>query len=101
MSEPPESGPPRGGSWFPSPKTVGTFVLDVFRMQRTVAELRQKNSDLQQHLLRLQRQVDEQAGQIAIIRDFIGRSVNETAARSGERAAMQAIKAILLDEKRD
>jgi hypothetical protein len=88
-------------SWFPSAKTVSQFVIDVFRLQRTAADLREKNQELQQQLLRLQRPVDEQAGQIAVIRGFIGSAVNETAARSGEQAAIRAIRAMLFDDKRD
>ena len=100
MTEPREAGSAKRGPWFPSPKSLGKFVLDVLQLQRTVEKQRLENEKLKAQINQLQRQVDEQGGQLAVIREFMASAINETAARSGERAALQVLRA-LLDEKRD
>jgi hypothetical protein len=100
LNEPPETGSAPRGSWFPSPKSLGKFFLDVLQLQRTVEKLRIQNEKQQNLINQLQRQVDDHNGQIAVIREFMTSAIHETAARSGERAAMQVMRA-LLDDKRD
>jgi chaperonin cofactor prefoldin len=78
-------------SWMPSPKKVGEFILDVLQLKRSVESLKKQNEDLRDEVRRLQRQVDEQAGQMKTIQSFIQTSVFEQAARSGERAAIAAL----------
>jgi chaperonin cofactor prefoldin len=79
-------------SWLPAPKKWGEFILSAIQIQRTVESLKKENEKLTDELKRLQRQVDEQAGQMKAIQSFIQTSVYENAARSGERAAFILIE---------
>jgi chaperonin cofactor prefoldin len=79
-------------SWLPPPKKWGEFILNTIQIQRTVDSLKKENDKLTDELKRLQRQVDEQAGQLKAIQAFIQTSVYENAARSGERAAFILIE---------
>ncbi len=76
----------------PTPKKVGEFILSVLQIQRSVDTLKKQNETLVDEIRRLQRQVDEQAGQMKAIQSFIQTSVYEHAARSGERAALTLIQ---------
>lgn len=62
MTEPPEAGLARRGSRFPSPKSLGKFVLDVLQLQRTVERQRLDNEKLKAQIDQLPRQVDAHAG---------------------------------------
>ncbi len=79
-------------TWLPSAKKFGEFVLAVFQIQRSVETLQKDNKHLQEEIMRLQRQVDEQAGQLKIMQSFIQTAVLEQAARSAERAAMAVMQ---------
>jgi hypothetical protein len=82
-------------SWLPSPKKWGEFVLSAIQIQRTVESLKADNAKLTDEVRRLQRQIDEQAGQLKTIQTFIQSSVYENAARSGERAALVLIEQMI------
>jgi regulator of replication initiation timing len=86
-----EPKPASGGSWFPSAKKLARFVLDVFELRANVESLREQNKKLQVELHILQRQVDEQAGQISIMRSLITTTVHQMAERAGENAAQRLI----------
>lgn len=83
---------PDKSSWLPGPKKWGEFVLSTIQIQRTVESLKKDNEKLTDEIRRLQRQVDEQAGQLKSIQSFIQSAVYENAARSGERAALLLIE---------
>ena len=50
--------------WLPTAKKFGDFVLSVLNIQRSVDALKKQNTQLQDEVRQLQRQVDQQAGQI-------------------------------------
>lgn len=92
--------PEAKGGWMPSPKKVGEFILGVVQLQRSVDSLKKQNEQLTEEIRRLQRQVDEQAGQLKSIQSFIQTAVYDHAARSGERAALAFIEK-LTERERD
>ena len=100
MTDPPEMGSGKRGSWWPSPKELFKFLGDVFRLQHRIEDLSQQNDKLQLQISHLQRQIDDHNGQIAVIREFMTSAIHQTAARSAERAAMDAIRAFLEDKRK-
>jgi FtsZ-binding cell division protein ZapB len=95
VSESAPEPPDKKGSWLPSPKKMGEFILATIQIQRSVETLKKENEKLTNEIKRLQRQVDEQAGQLKTIQTFIQSSVYENAARSGERAALQLFEQMM------
>jgi chaperonin cofactor prefoldin len=88
------------GSWLPTPKKVGEFILDVIQLKRTVENQKKQNDELRDEIKRLQRQLDDQAGQLKSISLFIQTAVFEQAERSGERAAMLMIERLRHEPKK-
>ena len=88
-----------GKEWLPSPKKIGEFVLAVFEVKRSVETLKKQNEQLQSDVYRLQRQVDEQAGQLKTLQQFIQTAVYDHAARSGEQAAFSLVQQLLNNDR--
>jgi chaperonin cofactor prefoldin len=88
-----------GKDWLPSTKKIGAFVLAVFDLKRSVDTLKKQNEQLQSDVYRLQRQVDEQAGQLKTLQQFIQTSVYDHAARSGEQAAFSLVQQLLTSDR--
>jgi hypothetical protein len=66
-----------------------------FAAGASIETLKTQNTLLQQDLLRLQRQVDDQAGQLKIISQLMDTTLKERAERSGERAALRLIQTLI------
>jgi hypothetical protein len=95
-SEPPASEAAEERAWeLPSWKRIGEFLANVLRLERSIETLKTQNTLLQQDLLRLQRQVDDQAGQLKIIGQLMDTTLKERAERSGERAALRLIQTLI------
>jgi chaperonin cofactor prefoldin len=87
--------PKRPSDWFSVSKKAGEYLLGVMQLKRSVETLTKQNEKQQEQIARLQRQVDEQAGQLKALQGFIQTAVYEQAARSGERAAYALFQELL------
>ncbi len=92
MSDGKEVAGRAGKTWLPSAKKFGEFVLADFQMQRSLETLKSQSKQLQDEVSRLQRQVDEQAGQLKSIQSFVQTAVYEHVDRRAERAAMAVMQ---------
>lgn len=99
MVDPSAGDPPKKpqDKTFPLPswKKIAEFVVGVFQLQRSVKKLEEQNEALRAQIERLQRQSDEQAGQLRTILHLIESTVHERAARTAEQAAVRAIQKLL------
>ncbi|MGH7935393.1 MAG: hypothetical protein ACREF8_00090, partial [Chthoniobacterales bacterium] len=66
---PPEQAPGQSKTeWqLPSWKKIGEFVANVMRLERSVETLKEENRKLQDQVSRLQREADDQAGQLKVL----------------------------------
>lgn len=85
--------------WFPSFSKMRDFVLGVLQLQRSIETLREQNKVLAGEVKALQRQFDEQSGELKTIKHFIETAINDRAARSGEQAAFALIEKIMSSQK--
>jgi hypothetical protein len=99
MADPSDKNKGVEKGWLPSPKKVGEFVLAVFDFKRTVESMKKQNEQLHEDVKRLQRQVDDQAGQLKTIQQFVQTAIYEHAAMSGERAALSLVQQLLTQER--
>ena len=92
--DPPES---ESSKPFPLPswKKVSEFIVGVFQLQRSVKTLEEQNRKIQERVERMQRQLDEQAGQLKTILFLIESTVHERAARTAEDAAVKVVRQFL------
>lgn len=98
MSDTPKSPPPDpdAPSKFPfSLKRIGEFVANVLRLERNVVTLTARIERLQEHNARMQRQLDEQTGQLKQLSQFLHDTLNERIDARAERAALQLIESIV------
>ncbi len=97
MTEPPpESSTDAGKGWsLPSWQKIGEFVANVFQLERSVETLKGQNKQLQGEVSRLQRQVDEQAGQLKAIMALIDTTIRERTAVQAEQAAIRIVGQLL------
>jgi len=76
----------------PSWGRIGDFVLNVLRLEGAVESLKKENVELDRRVLALQRQVDEQAGQLRILSEFVNKALEESVKRRAEEAAVRALE---------
>lgn len=93
-TQPPEGK--KGKEWpVPSWKKIGEYVVGVFQLQRSVDALNEKNKKLEAQVDALQRQADEQTGQLKTIMTLIDTTINERAAQTAEQAAVRVVEQLL------
>jgi len=84
----PESPPgKRPAVGLPSWKSVIEFLTAIADLRRTVDGLKDSNKSLREDVTRLQRQVDEQSGQLKVLLGFVQNSLDEQIDRRASRAA--------------
>jgi len=76
----------------PSWRRIGEFIRNILRLERSVEALKKENSELDQRVAALQRQVDEQAGQSKVILDFINKALDERVEARAEEASIRAFE---------
>lgn len=79
----------------PSWQKIGEFVAHVFQLERSVETLTEQNKRLQSEVSQLQRQVDEQAGQLKAIMHLIDTTIRERAVMQAEQAAVRVVGQLL------
>ncbi len=91
---PPTQKPPR--DWpLPSWSKISEFVLNVIQLERSFKSLKAQNEQLTADLAQLQRQVDEQGGQLKVLLGFVQTSLREQMETSAEKAAARFFERLM------
>jgi predicted RNase H-like nuclease (RuvC/YqgF family) len=77
---------------FLSWRRIGEFVRNILRLERSVEALKKENKELDGRVITLQRQVDEQAGQLKVLLDFVNKALDERVESRAEEAAIRAFE---------
>jgi hypothetical protein len=76
------------GLSLPSLRKIGEFLANVLAIERSVESLKDRTKSLEAEVQRLQRQVDEQAGELKVLVTFVhGGRAERAAIRVFERLA--------------
>lgn len=65
------------------------------RLERSVETLKEDNRKLQEQVSRLQRQVDDQAGQLKVLLSFVHTSLRDQVDTRAERAAIGVFERLI------
>jgi chaperonin cofactor prefoldin len=60
----------------PTWRRVGDFVSNVFQLERNIASLKEDNKRLRKELKAIQRQTNEQEGQLKVLLTFVQTALN-------------------------
>jgi hypothetical protein len=91
----PDEAPKDSGVRFPfSLKKVGEFIGNVIRLERDVAGRTDRCRKLEDMTTRMQRQIDEQTGQLKQLSGFLHETLLERIDTRAERAALDLIESI-------
>jgi chaperonin cofactor prefoldin len=71
-------------------KKIGEFVANVMRLERSKETLKEDNRKLQEQVSRLQRQADDQAGQLKVLLSFVPTSLRDQVETRAEGAAIRS-----------
>lgn len=92
---PPGEPDPKTGWQLPSWRRVAEFFANVVTLEHAVESLREQNRRLENEVGRLQRQVDEQAGQLKVLVSFVETSLSERVERQAARAAASVVERLI------
>src|ERR1700704_2485461 len=73
-------------------RRVGELIRNILRLERSVEALKKENKELDQRVGTLQRQVDEQAGQLKVLLDFVNKALDERVETRAEEASIRAFE---------
>lgn len=73
-------------------RRLGEFIRNILRLERSVETLKQQNIELDRRVATLQRQVDEQAGQLRVLLDFVNKALDERVDTRAEEASVRAFE---------
>ncbi len=76
----------------PSLRKIGEFLANVLAIERSVESLRDRTKSLEAEVQRLQRQVDEQAGELKVLITFVHSSLRDQIEGRAERAAIRVFE---------
>jgi hypothetical protein len=77
---------------FPSWDQIGDFVLSTIQLKRSVDALKDENRKLDERIAAMQRQLDEQTGQLRILSEFVNKAMEERVEARAEEAAVRAFE---------
>jgi hypothetical protein len=77
-------------------RRLGEFVRNILRLERSVEALKAENTELDQRIGTLQRQLDEQTGQLTVLLDFVNKALDERVESRAEEAAIRAFERMAL-----
>lgn len=83
----------------PSWKKIGEFLLNILQLERSVTRLQQENRELNERLLALQRQVDEQAGELKVLVGFVQTSLRDQIDTRAERAVVNVLERLIIRDE--
>jgi chaperonin cofactor prefoldin len=90
----PQRGISRGkGLTLPSLRKLGKFLANVLTLERSVDALKDRAKSLEPEVQRLQRQVDEQAGELLVT--FVNSSLRDQIEGRAERAAIRVFERLV------
>ena len=88
-----QGGTNRGkGLSLPSLQKIGEFLANVWTLERSVDTLKDRTKSLEAEVQRLQRQVDEQAGELKVLVTFVHSSLRDQIEGRAERAAIRVVE---------
>jgi chaperonin cofactor prefoldin len=73
------------GQSLPSLWKIGEFLVNVLTLERSVNTLKDRTKSLESEVQRLQRQVDEQAGELKVLVTFVHSSLRDQIEGRAER----------------
>jgi chaperonin cofactor prefoldin len=76
----------------PSLRKIGEFLVNVLTLERSIEALKDRKKSLEAEVQRLQRQVDEQAGELKVLVTFVNSSLRDQIEGRAERAAIRVIE---------
>jgi chaperonin cofactor prefoldin len=76
----------------PSLRKFGEFLANVLTLERSVDALKDRTKSLEAEVQRLQRQVDEQAGELKVLVTFVHSSLRDQIEGRAERAAIRVLE---------
>ena len=76
----------------PSFGKIGEFLANVLTLERSVDALKDRTKSLEAEVQRLQRQVDEQAGELKVLVTFVHSSLRDQIEGRAERAAIRVLE---------
>ena len=76
----------------PSWRKISEFVLSVISLERSVSNLTTRNARLEEEIARIQRQTDEQSGQLKVLIGFVQTSLRDQVETSAERALTRMLQ---------
>ena len=79
------------GLTLPSLRKLGEFLANVLTLERSVDALKDRAKSLEAEVQRLQRQVDEQAGELKVLVIFVNSSLRDQIEGRAERAAIRVL----------
>jgi len=80
------------GLSLPSFRKIGEFLANVLTLERSVDALKDRTKSLEAEVHRLQRQVDEQAGELKVLVTFVHSSLRDQIEGRAERAAIRVFE---------
>lgn len=80
------------GLSLPSLRKIGEFLANVLTLERSVDALKDRTRSLEAEVQRLQRQVDEQAGELKVLVTFVHSSLRDQIEGRAERAAIRVLE---------
>ena len=92
--EPGEEPPtkPQKTRHLPTWGRIGEFVLNILKLEGNVEALQKDNKELDKRVQALQRQLDEQAGKLEILSDFVTKALEDRVRSQAEEAAIRAFE---------
>jgi predicted RNase H-like nuclease (RuvC/YqgF family) len=73
-------------------RKIGEFLVNVFTLERSVDTLKERSKSLEAEVQHLQRQVDEQAGELKVLVTFVHSSLRDQTEGRAERAAIRVLE---------
>ena len=83
------------GLTLPSLRKLGKFLANVLTLERSVDALKDRAKSLEPEVQRLQRQVDEQAGELKVLVTFVNSSLRDQIEGRAERAAIRVFERLV------
>jgi predicted RNase H-like nuclease (RuvC/YqgF family) len=82
------------GPRFPLPSwnKLGEFLVNIMQLGRSVEVLKEQNKQLNTQVLALQRQVDEQSGELKALVSFVHTSLRDQIDARAERALIKVLE---------
>ena len=89
----PGTSQPKGPRFpLPSWNKLGEFLVNIMQLERSVEALKEQNKPLNSQVLSLQRQVDEQSGELKVLVSFVHTSLRDQIDARAERALVKVLE---------